>query len=368
MKVAVLGAGIVGTAVAWRLAEAGADVLVVDVSQPGAAATGASLAWANASSAASEDYFALRVAGLDEHRLISKQLQGDWTLASGHLQWADTQPETEALRDRYTRLRSRGYPAELLNPAEASASLEPSVRFAGPEHPVLHTPDEPAIDAPAMARRLLRAAVTCGAVPALGKPVRSLTVRGGRVAAVVVGDTSHGVDAVINAAGANAHHLADMAGRRLPLRDEPGLVARLYCDPVPVRHTMHAPGIEIRPDGPRQVLLHSRAVDAQLSPDGYPHDQHIDDLCRRAADIVPELAAAELRDARVGWRPVPQDGWPSVGGLASIPGYYEAVTHSGVTLAGIIAKLLTEEILTGTVHPLLAPFRPDRDGLRPTHT
>jgi glycine/D-amino acid oxidase-like deaminating enzyme len=49
-----------------------------------------------------------------------------------------------------------------------------------------------------------------------------------------------------------------------------------------------------------------------------------------------------------------------VGGLSGIPGYYEAVTHSGVTLGPLVGRLLAREILAGDVDPLIAPFRPDR--------
>jgi glycine/D-amino acid oxidase-like deaminating enzyme len=49
-----------------------------------------------------------------------------------------------------------------------------------------------------------------------------------------------------------------------------------------------------------------------------------------------------------------------VGALSQIPGYYEAVTHSGVTLGPLVGRLLACEILAGEVDPLIAPFRPDR--------
>jgi glycine/D-amino acid oxidase-like deaminating enzyme len=59
-------------------------------------------------------------------------------------------------------------------------------------------------------------------------------------------------------------------------------------------------------------------------------------------------------------RPVPADGHSCVGALPEIPSYYEAVTHSGVTLGPLVGRLLAREILTGEVDPLIAPFRPDR--------
>jgi glycine/D-amino acid oxidase-like deaminating enzyme len=59
---------------------------------------------------------------------------------------------------------------------------------------------------------------------------------------------------------------------------------------------------------------------------------------------------------------MPADGRSSAGLLPSLPGYAEIVTHSGITLGALLARLVAEEITTGTVDPLLAPFRPERFG------
>jgi glycine/D-amino acid oxidase-like deaminating enzyme len=49
--------------------------------------------------------------------------------------------------------------------------------------------------------------------------------------------------------------------------------------------------------------------------------------------------------------------------VAGIPGYFEAVTHSGITLAPLIGRSLTAEILKKERDPLLEPFRPERAAL-----
>src|SRR6185503_13103005 len=46
-RVIVIGAGVVGANVAYRLAQAGAEVIVVDAGAPGGGTSGASFAWAN---------------------------------------------------------------------------------------------------------------------------------------------------------------------------------------------------------------------------------------------------------------------------------------------------------------------------------
>jgi glycine/D-amino acid oxidase-like deaminating enzyme len=46
--------------------------------------------------------------------------------------------------------------------------------------------------------------------------------------------------------------------------------------------------------------------------------------------------------------------------MSAVPGYYEAVTHSGITLGPVIGRLLATEILTGNSDTMLTDFRPDR--------
>lgn len=83
-------------------------------------------------------------------------------------------------------------------------------------------------------------------------------------------------------------------------------------------------------------------------------------LHRPTPEVAPALRGAKLIEAQFARRPIPADGFPSIGAIDGVGGYYEAVTHSGVTLGPIIGELLAGEILDGTVDPRIAPFRPDR--------
>ena len=175
------------------------------------------------------------------------------------------------------------------------------------------------------------------------------------------GDTIH-ADAVVNATGAGAASVAGMVGRELPLDVFPGLLVRVAVPGEPLSHLMHTPHINLRPDGPGYVLLHHDSVDEKLTDDfAGTEDPLCAELLERARRVLPALEEAEVVEAQVrAMRPVPADGHSCVGALSRIPGYYEAVTHSGVTLGPLIGRLLAREILTGEVDPLIAPFRPDR--------
>jgi glycine/D-amino acid oxidase-like deaminating enzyme len=89
-------------------------------------------------------------------------------------------------------------------------------------------------------------------------------------------------------------------------------------------------------------------------------DPRVGETITLAAAAVPALAAARPIAAHVAAWPLMEQGSPSVGAVAGIPGYIEAVTDYGVTLASLIARSLADELLGKPGNPLLAPFRPDR--------
>lgn len=364
MRVAVIGTGVIGASVGWHLTRRGADVLFVDSGPPGAGVSAWTFSWVNASNKTrSPEYFDLNVAGMGAHRHLAESLSGhEWWHPTGHLRWVDDGPGAEELASSVEGLQARGYRAELWSAARVGRLLEPSVRFPTEDTVVSFYRDEGWIDGPGLIRQLLDQAMAGGAQARFGSPVIDITVSGGRVTAVTLADHGevHRVGAVVNAAGPAAGRIARLVGRTLPMVDEPGLVVRLGCAPVPIRRPMHAPHVEIRPDGPARVVLHSRDIDGLIdTPDPDP-DRLALQLHRLATAVVPALASAEIVGRRVAWRPIPGDGLPSVGGLAEPSGYYEAVTHSGITLAAIVGRLMADEILDGRVDALLEPFRPDR--------
>ena len=88
--------------------------------------------------------------------------------------------------------------------------------------------------------------------------------------------------------------------------------------------------------------------------------KHADELLARAAEYIPALKGAAAIPVPVGYRPMPVDGFPVVGFAAKAPNVYLALTHSGVTLAPLIAQLTTMEIVDGARVDLLSDYRPDR--------
>ena len=107
------------------------------------------------------------------------------------------------------------------------------------------------------------------------------------------------------------------------------------------------------------MLLHSREVDALIDT-GEDAAELARLLHESVQRVVPGLGGSRVARTRVSNRPIPGDGFPSVGAVPTVPGYYEAVSHSGITLGPVIGRLLAAEILTGEPDAMLADFRPER--------
>src|SRR5215207_5823710 len=316
LKVAVMGAGIVGASSAYQLSQSGAEVVLIDGAEPGSGTTSTSFAWVNANNKLPHNYFELNVAGMREHERLRHEIGGGWLHSSGNLIWAADE-EQENLEKRVERLRSWSYAAEMLPASTVSKELEPEATFPDPDLQIAHFPEESWTDAPALTRTLVEAAARNGAHKYFGNAVRGIEVEGeGVMLQLESGDAVH-ADVVVNATGAKAASVAEMVGRELPLDVFPGLLVRIAVSGEPLRHLMHTPRINVRPDGDGYVLLHHGSVDEKLTEDfAGIEDPLCAELLERARLVLQALEEAEVVEARFGMRPVPADGHSCVGALS----------------------------------------------------
>lgn len=362
--IAVIGAGVVGASIAFRLVEQGARVWLIDQAQPGGGTTSNSFAWANSNQKTPRDYFLLNYEGLREHYRLRHELgKAPWLHDGGNLIWEEAPDQIAALEQRVERLLDWGYAAEWRAATRVHVELEPRIAFPRPDLPVAFFPEEAWVDAPLLARSLVERAADQDAELRTATSVEAIETAGGRVSALrLARDERIEIDGLVNAAGPGADRVAQLVGLPLPLTPTRGLLVRLNAGDDPLSRIMHAPNVNIRPDGTGHVLVHHDSIDAQLGdrPSIDPSDPLCAELLARAQIAVPSLEQAAIESARIGVRPYPADGRSCVGAVSALAGYYEAVTHSGVTLGPLLGRLLTKEILSGEVDPLIAPFRPDR--------
>jgi len=370
---AVIGAGVLGVCVAARLAGAGIAVTLLEQAEPGSAATRSSFAWLNSNDKAPRAYHDLNYAGMRAWAALAANLGGaPWYRPAGNIEWAAGASGRARLAARVRRLAEWGYPARLIDAAEAS-ELEPSLRLPGSVADCAWFPREGYLLTELLVSQMTEAAIRCGATVLTGEQGRAVgfDASGGAVRAV---RTAAGrvvtADAVVCCAGRWVPGLAALAGAAgavplvpwaTPGAPAPGLVVQAgpVTPPGPAL-VVHAPQVHLRPHP--GGLLHLEAPDAAVDLHTPEADlrRWAGELLRRARRVVRGLQDAEVVGYRVCVRPMPADGLPVAGWLGGVGGLYVAVTHSGVTLAAHLARLITAELVGGAEAAELAPYRPDR--------
>ena len=366
-KVAVIGAGIVGAAIAWRIAARGAQVSVIDRAEPGGGASGHSFAWINAGAKEPIGYHNLNRRSLEMWARFADALGEDVGLRwGGKVSWEAEAGAAEGLRERVERLQSWGYPSRLISAGEL-AELEPALA-PGPVAAAEYSENEGQVEPPLVAKACIRQLAELGATILTGVAVVGLAADGeGRIRAVQTTAGELAADVVVLAAGTDTTELAARAGVNLPQARSPGVVIRTTPLPrllqnVPV---VYAPALG---DGRREIHLRQCADGSFMIGEGDQESlaeddsrAHADDLLARAGRYLPGLAGAAAIPVPVGWRPMPRDGYPVLGFAAAAPNLYLALTHSGVTLAPAISQLAAQEICDGArADAVLGPYRPER--------
>ena len=369
MRCIVVGAGIIGTTVAWQLTQCGDAVTLLDRNVPGAGTTGTTFAWLNASTKEPRPYFELNVAGMRAHRRLADELgEAPWLVSTGNLEWETSLAEQQMLAARAARLAEWGYRARHLTRREAER-LEPDLLLPPDVEEMVFYPDEGFLFPHVYLACLLRASRANGAVLRLAEDVVEIGSDGGRVSGVVTRSGARlPADVVICCCGRWTPDIVRTVGASLPLvspapagSEAVGLLVRTAAVVADVRRVVHPPGLALRPDGGGHLLLHGDAYDREVSMDLplSPPPQAAARLVEAVRPLVRHMQRTHLETAAVGIRPIPADGFSAVGWLPTVEGAYVVVTHSGVTLAPILAELAAREV-HGTIETPLAPFRPDR--------
>jgi glycine/D-amino acid oxidase-like deaminating enzyme len=363
-KIIVIGAGVIGASVAYRLAQAGAEVTVLEATRPGGGTSGISFAWTNAHRKPPKPYHDLNVAGMKAHAALRDEFGAiPWWHGGGSLEWV---PESDhaTQRDNVGQLLSWGYAAEWIDKRQL-LDLEPDINLAAVgDAAVAYFPEEGWLDPVVYAHAMLSAAQRRhGAKVILGVPVADLILRGDRVSGVRASDGAlHEADMVVNCAGRWINTLVGEAGLHLPLAPTVGFLVLTPPVATGLNRVVRSSVINARPDGAGRLMLHWDQTDATLDFDALlsPSMPEACDLVRRARRLLPSIGDVEPEAVRIALRPIPGDHLSAVGPIPRVSGYYLAVTHSGVTMSPFLGTCVADEIMRGQSRPELADFRPAR--------
>lgn len=347
--VAVVGAGAIGLAVAWRAAQRGLTVAVLDrAAEVGTGTTPIAAGMIAPISEAIATEQSLMRLGLVSARaypgfvaeLTEVTGMDPGFLSCGTLFGARDSDEAEALA-RELALRERlGLPARRLLASEArqlEPALTPTLRLA------LEIPDDHAVDPRKLAPALGQAARAAGADLRLNATVSRVTIEGERVTGLALTDGQRvSADQVVLAAGVWSDTVGGLPDEaRVPIHPVKGQILRLHDPNGPglLTRALRMTGAYLVPRGDGRYVLgatmEERGFDTTVTAGG------VLDLLRNAFELLPSITELVIDEVAAGLRPATPDNAPAIG-PGSIPGLHWATGHfrHGILLTPITAQIL----------------------------
>jgi glycine/D-amino acid oxidase-like deaminating enzyme len=375
--VAVVGAGVVGAAVALAAARRGLRVVVLDRGPVAAGTTGAGEGNLLVSDKEPGPELDLALLSLTLWSEVAEYVEsvtgaGFEFEPKGGLVVAADAGALPALLDLADRQRTNAVSATPVA-ADELAAHEPHLApdLGGG---VLYRQDAQ-VQPMLAAARMLQAARRLGAQVRAGAAVTGLLRGDYRIVGVrtATGDVPAG--AVVNAAGTWSGEIAAMAGVELPILPRRGVI--LVTQPLPplIRHKVYAAEYVADVASDDAGLESSAVVEgtrggtvligASRERVGFRREMPLPVVRRLAAQAVrlfPVLADVSLLRSYAGFRPYCPDHLPVIGPDPRVPGLLHACGHegAGVGLATGTAHLLAQVLVGGEPDLDLRPFRPER--------
>lgn len=367
--VIIVGGGVIGLAVAWRAAQDGRSVVVVDP-QPG---RGASWTAAGMLAPATELYYGerelygLNRASADSYPAFVQELESSAGMAVGYrtegtILAAWDAADLAQLADLHAFHRSLGIATDMLTSRELRR-LEPGTAPGLPG--ALFAPDDHQVDNRLLHQALRKAAERTGARVVAGQ-VRALRVEHGRARGVFLDDGGAlDADQVVLAGGAWSRGLDGIPEPLLPpVRPVKGQTLRIRAvGESPLTRTVRAKvkgiSVYIVPRSDSQLVIGASSEETGFGVE--PRVGAIHDLLRDAIAVVPELAEAVWVEVSTSLRPGTPDNGPLIG-ASGLDGLIVATGHyrNGILLTPITAAAVAALLRGDAVPAPVGDFAADR--------
>ena len=363
MNVTIIGAGIVGCAVAHELASRHVRVRVIDPRGPGRGAT-------RASAGMLAPHIEGHIPALHEISVRSLSMYDAWIqrvcresdrrieyARNGTLQLATDAHTTAGLRDEAKRLDAARIPHSLIT--RDLRTHEPELGDIA--RAALLIPEHGYVAVSALTDALVHAATTLGARFVTERATGVHTSAHG--AQVTTTEGTIDADAVIVAAGSWSPEVAAVAAWPPPVQPVRGQLLHLRADRRELTHMGWGPGCDIVPGSDGTLL-----VGATVEHVGFNESataSAVRDLLAAATSLVPVVADATFEGVRVGLRPMTSDELPIIGPSSASGRVFYATGHyrNGILLAPLTARLVADLVVDGHAAPELESMTPTRFGL-----
>ncbi len=349
--VAVIGGGIIGLSVGWKLLQRGLSVAVFERDIVGSGATRAATGMLAARAEVEpgeDDLLPLTLASQEMWRDFAAELESAGGQSvdyrdEGTMIVALSRDEVDRLRFRHDLQVRHGLDSVWLSGTlarEREPGLRPNVVGA------VFSPQDHQVDARLVASALKTAFARAGGVLYENTRVVSLERSGGRVTGLATEAGTFSAGTVVLAAGAWSAEL--LPGLDLPVRPLRGQSLALRMDPraPALTHIVWTEQIHMAPKGDNRLIIgatvEERGFDTANTAGGL---FALLEAARHALPAMEELAVDEIW---TGFRPTSLDDAPILGGIG-IDGLVAATGHhrNGILLAPVTARAIANLIVDG---------------------
>lgn len=356
-RVLVIGAGIMGSSIAYHLAQRGARVTLFDRTGPAAGTTKNSFAWLNAAGKSPRTYYELNLAGMLGWQRLKLEIGSDLPLQlSGAVSWGPA-PGGVAVerRRRLAERQSWGYPVYEVT-ADEVGKLLPGI-VTGDVGFADFCDIEGTIDPVAAATVLTKKVKQFGAEVIYPCEITGLDLAADRIQGVQTTQGKFEADYVVVAAGNDTPRIAAMAGFDVPLKESKGILAHSKPQVRCLDRVMIAPLTDAKQhlDG-RIVTGQDFGESGDVEPTMELGQKYFETL----AKYLPAAASAQVEFMTLGHRVMPKDGHPIIDRAPKYSNMYVAAQHSGMTCAPVVGQLVSMEVLDQVSVDMLQPYRLSR--------
>ncbi len=359
---AIIGGGMVGTAIGFGCAERGARVVVLDEGDVAlrAARGNFGLVWGQSKGDGVPAYAAWTRGSIAlwpalaarASSLAGRDVQ---YRASGGLNFCLDEQELQTRRDFVHRRHNQGQPGLRLLDRRELLELMPGCPL-GPR--VLGASFDPAdghVDPLTLLRGLHAGLRAAGGLHLPGAAVTAIDPLGDAYRIARADGATVLAQRIVVAAGVATTKLAAMIGIDVPVRPVRGqnIVTERLAPLLP----LPASAIRQTGDGTVQIGVTTEDDGSFETP---TTTAALARMAARAIDVLPDLAHARMVRGWAALRPMTPDGCPAYAESPTHRGCFVAVCHSGVTLAAAHAGPLAEGILAGRLPEFAVELHPSR--------
>lgn len=363
MKVVIAGGGVIGCAIAYYLAKAGADVTVLErgnIAQEASSAS-AGMLLAPFDPDAPNALVRLQRASFEMYPKLVNELTEESGIdleykLCGLIRPARDEKQAEHLKALARRKSNQKAGAEWVE-GSILRELEPALSegLIG----AAFSPNDSDLNPGLLTRAFAKAAANCGASIRRRVAFAGFVSSGHKLTGIKAGNRSlDEFDAIVLAAGSWTRALAERLSASVPTIPIRGQMIAYRSKAL--HHAVWGEDGYLVPKA--RGMLFAGATVEDVGFRTRTTSQGIGALRAMAGKLVPVLRQRETASEWAGLRPGSRDGLPIIGKLPKRDNVFVATGHfrSGILLAPVTGKLMSELIVEGKTSSSLDPFSPRR--------